>query len=243
LIFISGAGGDSSVWVMNADGSDRRQLTSGFFDLRPAVSPDGRYVVFTSTRSGATKLWRVDIEGGNLRQLTSQPNEDNCARYTPDGKWIVFQSWRSGKATIWKMPADGGDAVQLTDFATFEPEPSPDGKLIACPDAHSRSTTRVLLIPVEGGEPTLVLKLPANSSGPVKWTADGRALTFIRSLDGAENLWKLPLEGGQPTQLTYFKPESTYQVITSYALSPDGKRMAITRAASTTNVILINHFK
>jgi Tol biopolymer transport system component len=244
VIFISEAGGDDSIWVMNADGSDRRQLTSGF-DISPAASPDGRYVVFSSSRSGVRNLWRVDIDGNNLRQLTNHGSEDGYPRYTADGKWIVFYSWRSGRLAIWKMPAEGGEAVQLTTRAATYSEPSPDSKQVACIDVEAPpGTTRVLLLPIEGGEPTRVIDLPAGSLGPVKWTADGRALTFISVRDAAANIWKFPLDNGQPVQLTSLKPEPLPQAIGYYALSPNGKQFAITRLTNASpDIVLISNFK
>src|ERR1044072_8243979 len=103
----------------------------------PAVSPDGQYVFFISSRSGTQNLWRVKTDGTDLRQLTNQSSQDGTPHYTPDGKWIVFASWRSGKLAIWKMPADGGEAVQLSAHSAYVPELSPDGKRIACIDAEA----------------------------------------------------------------------------------------------------------
>ncbi len=244
IIFASTASGDSSIWVMRPDGSNRRQLTGGYYDIRPTVSPDGRFIVFMSNRSGFANLWRIDSEGGNLRQLTNEISETNCPRYTPDGKWIVFRSYRSGKSVIWKMPADGGEAVQLTDHESWEPEPSPDGKLIACIDLETVGKNRALILSIEGGEPIRVIDLPADSDRPVKWTADGRALTFVASRGNASNIWKQPLEGGEPTQLTNFKPGPTESRIVYYTLSPDGKQFAVTRRSfAQPDMVLITNFK
>jgi Tol biopolymer transport system component len=248
IIFVSNAGSDSQIWMMNADGSNRRQITSSSQITWPAASPDGQYVVFSSNRSGTRNLWRVKTDGTDLRQLTNHSSEDGSPRYTPDGKWIMFRSWRSGKPTIWKMPAEGGEAVQLSEHSAVIPEPSPNGKLVACIDLEAppgSAKIKVVLLPIEGGEPTRVIELPAKSSSPIKWTADGRALTIVSFPDDVDNIWKLPLEGGQPTPLSGFKSESVgNSFINFYALSPDGKQFAVTRAFyPQPDVILINNFK
>jgi Tol biopolymer transport system component len=233
---------------MNADGSGRRQLTSGSTDHYPSVSPDGQYIVFASTRSGGPNLWRIDIDGDNLRQLTSDGSEDNRPRYTPDGKWIVFQSWRSGKASVWKMPVEGGEAIQLTNMMTINPTPSPDGKLVACMDIEAPpSVQRILLLPIDGGEPERVIELPPNTWRSVlEWTLDERAIMF-RDGDGVYNIWRMPIQGGQPLKLTNFKLDPAAIVPAwmgspSYALSPDGKQFAITRTTVASDVVLISNF-
>ncbi len=117
---------------MEADGSNPRQLTSNArSNLDPAVSPDGRHVVFGSNRSGAFNIWRMDIDGLNPKQLTGG-GSDWWATCSPDGRWVIYTSSSSGKFTLWKVPIDGGEAVQLTDYFSELPSVSPDGKLIAC---------------------------------------------------------------------------------------------------------------
>src|SRR5947207_9530194 len=73
----SGVGWD--LWRANADGTEPRQLTfnSGNNDY-PAISPDGRYVVFNSDRRGADHLWRMNSDGGNQVQLTNGYAERNA---------------------------------------------------------------------------------------------------------------------------------------------------------------------
>jgi serine/threonine protein kinase len=242
MVFNSNAGGYNSLWVMNADGTNRRQLTSGADDRSPGVSPDGRRLVFGSHRSGNLNLWSVDIDGSNLRPLPNYSSEDSGPRYTPDGKWIVFYSWRSGKVTIWKIPAEGGEAVQLTTKSSWNASPSPDSKLVACYDAEAPpGTTRILILPIEGGEPTQVIELPQNSSNLVEWTPDARAIIYHHWQGDLNGIWKQPLAGGKPVLLTSYKREPDRRRV--YSLSPDGKQWAITRSDSFYEFVLITNFK
>lgn len=74
------------------------------------------------------------------------------------------------------------------------------------------------------------------------WTADGSALTLHRYQGGTENIWKFPLDGGQPKPLTNFRDTSLPDVI-RYALSPDGRRFAVVRSVSASDLVLITDFK
>jgi Tol biopolymer transport system component len=242
IVFVSTVNDNRSLWVMNADGSNRRQLTSGSDDRYPSVSPDGRHIVFRSLRSGLLNLWRVGIDGSHLQQLSSQSSEDNLPCYTPDGKWIVFVSFRPGKGTVCKMPAEGGEAVQLTNKATSWPAPSPDGKLVACTDIEAPpGKHRVLILPIEGGEPTQVIELPGNSNAAIGWTPDGRAITYHSWQDNLSGIWKQPLAGGPPVMLTSWKNQ--VDKWRQYFLSPDGKQWGLTRTDSFRDLVVISDFK
>ena len=123
---------NADLWIMNEDGANGKALTSDeFFDSRPSVSPDGRYIVYESTRpDNLPHIWRMDVDGSNAKQLTT--TEDYGPTVSPDGRWVVFNSWRTGNKALWKVPIDGGEATQVSDKVAFEASFSPDGKSIVC---------------------------------------------------------------------------------------------------------------
>jgi TolB protein len=94
IVYVSTESGNRDVWMMDADGSKRRQLT---FDKSPddfpTISLDGKYIVFVSSRNGVPHLWRMNSDGGNLKQLTFKGGE-NIPVITPDGNFVIFSSCR-----------------------------------------------------------------------------------------------------------------------------------------------------
>jgi dipeptidyl aminopeptidase/acylaminoacyl peptidase len=83
----------SAIWLAATDGSTQRQLTnSGKKDRHPRWSPDGKRLLFESTRSGESQLWIMDMDGGEARQLTSLSTEASNGMWSPDGKWVGFVS-------------------------------------------------------------------------------------------------------------------------------------------------------
>lgn len=105
----------------------------------PALSPDGRTIVFTVSTTDlpaakkTTNLWRVDADGTNLSRLTFTQGADTHPRFSPDGKTIGFLSTRSGDPQLHLLPLGGGEAERKTDFpggvgSFFF---SPDGKRVA----------------------------------------------------------------------------------------------------------------
>ena len=71
IAFNSSRDGDFEIFVMDADGSNVRQLTNNsFFDAIPSWSPDGTNIVFQSDRDGDSEVFVMDADGSNVRQLT-----------------------------------------------------------------------------------------------------------------------------------------------------------------------------
>jgi serine/threonine protein kinase len=240
IVYYSRASGADDIWIMNGDGTDPKQLTVDAgtnYDFK--VTPDGRYIVFTSERTGRPNIWRMDLNGGNPKQLTRGDN-DFGATLTPDSKSVIYSSDRFGKPALLKISIDGGNEVQLTEYAAENPELSPDGKLISClyrEDANS--PWRYAIVPSDGGKPLQVFDLPAATETDVRWSPDGRALGYLRTIGGVTNIWSYPLDGSPTKPLTDFKSDQIYL----FKWSPDGKQFVLARGTRTSDVVLIRDFR
>lgn len=242
IVYASRTGETWDLWMANNDGSDSKQLTADpFVDQQPAVSPDGRYILFQSNRSGARNIWRIDADGNNPKQLTQGNSVDASPVVSPDGQFVVFMSLRSGTWTIWKVGIDGGAAVQLANRSSEFPSISPDGKSISYfyADEQSNNQPKLAVIPFEGGAPVRTIDLP-RSVPPIAfaWMPDGKSIAYLDNSSGILNVWSQPLDGGTPKQLTNYKSE----FVTSFAISRDSK-IATYRWSATRDIVLIRDFK
>ena len=108
------------IFVMNADGEGRRNLT-GDTALRtnrfPTWSPDGSKIAFHSQRFFAQgtryHIYEITAEGKNLEQLTEE-GSNRFPAYSPDGTKIAYVSHRNGDSHIYLMDTNGRNAVKLT---------------------------------------------------------------------------------------------------------------------------------
>ena len=245
IVFTSGAAGTRSVWIMNGDGSNPRQLAQDRIFM-PAVSPDGRYIVFSLEQAGTFNVWRMDIDGGNRKQLTDSGFSNSLS---PDGRWVIYTAGVSGVSNLWKVSIDGGEPVRITDYRSGMPAVSTDGKSIACLyREQENSPFKIAIIPFEGGQPTKLLDLPPGYNTAeittgvpqaLHWTPDGRSFAYIVTRDGVSNIWSIPIDGGAPKQLTNF----TTDQIAWFDLSRDGKPTLFSRGATTKDVVLISGFR
>ncbi|MFN9343508.1 MAG: prolyl oligopeptidase family serine peptidase [Planctomycetota bacterium] len=91
---LEGNSTSSNLWLADvARPETARQLTTTpKKDLNPRWSPDGKRILFQSTRSGSMQLWVIDLSGGEARQLTSISTEAATGVWAPNGKSIAFVS-------------------------------------------------------------------------------------------------------------------------------------------------------
>ena len=91
------------IWVMKADGTGKRQVTSnGKANFAPYFFPDGKRVIFSSNMDDPKgrnfDLYVVNVDGTNLERVTNYGEFDGFPMFSPDGKKIVFASNRNGKS-------------------------------------------------------------------------------------------------------------------------------------------------
>jgi TolB protein len=109
------------VFIMDADGTDVRQLTRGLPGIGGSLdwSPDGRSLLIYAGLPGDKNIFLVNVDAQTAAQLTNGGN-NAASSFSPDGQWIAFNSLRNNdQADIFIMRPDGSDVRQVTS----DPEP------------------------------------------------------------------------------------------------------------------------
>ncbi|WP_296598645.1 amidohydrolase, partial [Phenylobacterium sp.] len=158
IAFTSDRGGGDNIWLMNADGSDKRQVTKEDFRLlnQPTWSPDGQFIAakkhFTTGRSlGTGEVWLYHVSGGAGVPLVKKPNERHQKElgeptYAPDGKAIlytrnitpgpIFEYAQDSNTDLFNIERYDIETGEISTVASgpggsVRPTPSHDGKKIA----------------------------------------------------------------------------------------------------------------
>jgi Tol biopolymer transport system component len=199
------------IYTARPDGSDLVRLTrNDVYDAEATVSPDGRRIVFTSTRDGDIELYTMNLDGSDVRRVTRRVGYDGGAFFSPDGKLLVWRAAypetaadsadyqgllarnlvRPTRLELWVANADGSEPRQVTHLgaASFAPYFHPDGRRIIFatnyPDARSRNFD-LYLVNLDGSGLERVTTSPEFDAFPM-FSPDGRRLVFASNRHAAQ---------------------------------------------------------
>jgi eukaryotic-like serine/threonine-protein kinase len=233
---------DGEIGAMDADGTNARLLTlsDDHTNAFPAACGDGRHVVFVSSRRGEPTLWRMDADGNNPTLLSTMANYNQVApACSPDGKWVLFTAEHGGTFDLRKVPIDGGESTRVAnEFWTSSI--SPDGTEVASYTTPTGPDARIytVLISMADGSQTRIAETPAEGPQFV-WSPDGKTLRYVQVDKGAGNIWEQPASGGAPRRVSSFSSQQIF----SFAWSRIGKKLAMARGQTRSDVVLISNFK
>ena len=229
---------DGHLYSRNADGTQRSEILAK--GLGVSLCGNEQTVVYEGLKEGKLNIYAADITGGNKRRITDGKIEESpdCSA---DGKWITYQSLAdNGSISVWKAPLDRSSApVQLSKGNGYGPRFSPDGKQISYwveAGLSGSQARQLVVISAEEGKEIARMAAPVGSN--LHWTRDGKALTFSVYSGPVSNIWKQPLSSGPAEQLTHF----TSDYVNSFAFSPDGRQIFITRDHALRDVVQFSNY-
>ena len=226
LVYVSGSV-DSDIWRVKLPAGGRgsnmplpavRYLSSSRVDEAPQFSPDGKKVVFSSSRSGNLEIWVAEADGSGALQVTSFGGPAAVApRWSPDGKAIVLHANVDGTEDLYVIGGAGGKPRRLTQgagnnlFASW----SHDGRWIYFSSNRS-GEFQCWKMPSGGGDGVQVTR--GGGYGGFE-SPDGRFLYYAKGrLSSA--VWRVPVGGGEERPVS--ESVQSLRDPTNFAVTPSG---------------------
>lgn len=205
VAYMSYAGGQPRVYLMNTDTGQRRVV--GDFPgmtFAPRFSPDGRRIIMSLQEGGNSDLFEMDLQSRQTRRLTRTPAIETAPCYAPNGRQIVFESDRDGTQQLYVMNADGSGQHRISfgEGRYSTPVWSPRGDLIAFTKLYAGRFLIGVMRPDGKGE--RILTGGFHNEGPT-WAPNGRVLMFFRDSPGANGgpkIYSIDLTGYNERQLS-----------------------------------------
>lgn len=232
---------DRDIWIINADGNDKRQLTSdASADSYPLVTGDGSRIVFNSNRSGMNQVWGMNIDGSDQRQLT-QTMGGYANFVAADGRLVYYTN--DITRVLRKIDIAAGLESDLPQIVGANPAFSPDGNFVATfiRDTEGRRELTIRLQDLTDKEPVRSIRVGDNGTEPVQleWSRDGQTIAYTVKRSGEYELWNLSLRLNKPVLIARLGSEPLEKVI----LSPDHRSIGTVRGSWLHDAYLISGLK
>jgi tol-pal system beta propeller repeat protein TolB len=132
IAYVSDKDGNEEIYLVRKDGSNEKRLTNNAArDIHPYFSPDGKYILFNSTRgNGSLDIYRLTLANGKTERFTETEENETCARYSPDMTKLVFLRNDDASDDVYVMDMNTALTTNITQDPTVRngwPVFSPDG--------------------------------------------------------------------------------------------------------------------
>lgn len=240
IAFASDATGVNQIYLVNADGTNLRQLTSlPEGACQPGWSPDGMKLVFTSPCERNQQIYRgsglfiMNADGNGLTPLPLTPGGDFDPAWSPDGKYIAFSSLRnSGRARIYLLNLETNEVTRISSQYSYDRQPawSVDGKKLAFVTTQ-KGPVQIWTMNADGSEQAVYSRSGDAINTTPSWSPDSELILFtqvlgnnsipsivVGSYEGGYNEFRYDL-GSFPMREARYSPDGLWLVFEGW---PEG---------------------
>ncbi|MBX3063403.1 MAG: serine/threonine-protein kinase [Anaerolineae bacterium] len=201
---------NADLFLIDADGSNLQQLTDLQQDIStPTWSPDARYIAYrVGPADGNREIMMIDLENLDAPavNLTNHPDRDLTPIWSADGKYIYFSTQRPNAAySIYRMNADGSDVTEVINngFNNYQPDLSPDGRLLAYSSSISRDNGRGIFLATSIGSGVRLIFSDGRTHQAPVFSPDSQWLLFFTTPGNGQPrtdpvIYLVSVNGGSP---------------------------------------------
>ncbi len=225
VVFTSTERGTTTLWLMNPDGSGRKQLLRNPYREEYPIAFAGG-IAYVATTPAATELC-VTNDDGEGRRVVASPIDDSPVAVSPDGRSFAY----TVHDRLWQVTADGKKRVELTRSPAWSPVYSPTGDRLAF---IATEPDGAYLVVLDARTSAVTWRSSPLSSSPhwLRWADDGNGLL----LSSWGPVWLFPF-GGEPTKIADFG-----DLTWAFDVSPD-HGLFVSRGTVTRDAVLITNFR
>jgi serine/threonine protein kinase len=225
---------------MNPDSTARARVPDRETNASFGISCGSDSVLFANLLNNSLTLFRRSLVTGETKRVTTGRDAEwpTC---TKDGKSVFYNDFFAGPALM-RAATDGSSPAAVYAQASYNAALSPDNKRIAFfqfSETGGQHKEQIVIQNLDGSNRSTL-----SEEGVVfrpAWAPDGNALILDKVTGASSNLFYQPLDGSKPTQMTHFDSEPLW--VASYAVSPDGKQIAIGRArVNDSDLVMFSNF-
>jgi Tol biopolymer transport system component len=220
IAFHSDPSGRDDTYVMDADGRELAEVTSGLETIaQPYWSPDGSQLVVACCTGGPERLLLIAGPGDEPVELAPGVSGASHPAWSPDGARIVFEATQDGSLSIVDVTATGTGAPHPLGILGAGPTWSPDGTRIAY-FAERGGNLDIYVATADGTDEVRLTEDPAADHSPV-WSPDGGSIAFVSERDGDQDVFVMNADGSEQRDVSGNPVPDDFP-----AWSPDGDAIA-----------------
>jgi TolB protein len=185
LAFVAGEKGQSHLYTVHIDGSQRVRLTNTpTIVMSPAWSPSGQRIAYVSYETGSPAIYVTDLDRGMTTRFASFEGMNATPEWAPDGKSLALTLSKDGNPEIYVISLDGKTRKRITSYSGIDCSPTwaPNGVELAFTSDRT-GTPQIFITDVEGSGARRITYEGGYNTSPA-WSPEGDLIAFVARIDG-----------------------------------------------------------